>query len=98
MSRNRRCSSLCRVVVWAGAATFLFAGLVGCPPSDTTADEPVVGDLNGDRQLDQTDVDLMSAAFGAREGDPQFVAEADLTGDGVIGLDDLQELVRLMEE
>jgi hypothetical protein len=98
MSRNRRCSSLCRVVAWAGAATFLLAGLVGCPPSDTTNDEPLAGDISGDGQLDETDVDLMSAAFGSREGDPQFVAEADLTGDGVIGLDDLQELVRLMEE
>jgi len=92
-------------IVLVGVAAFLPTAGCGILPAPTgqelTAAEalstPVRGDVNGDVVVDQADLDLMTAAFGSRQGDPLFVPEADLDGDGVIGLEDLQALVQILD-
>lgn len=93
------------IVLVVVAAFLPTAGCWAMPASSTdqelTAAEAlstsVRGDANGDGVVDQADLDLMTAAFGGRQGDPLFVPEADLDGDGVIGLEDLQALVQILD-
>ena len=77
-------------------AAVLFVGAAGCPgfPPDNSAK---TGDVNGDGVLDESDLNAIQAAFGTSEGDPGFNPAADLTGDGQIGLDDLQAMVQLLD-
>lgn len=83
-------------------STLVLPMTAGCilPPvvSGDQVAAPDRGDLNADGVIDQKDLDLLTAAFGSSQGDPRFVPEADFDGDGVIGLNDLQTLVWLMEE
>jgi hypothetical protein len=92
--------------VLVGVAAFLASAGCGALPAPSTVQEltaaealstPVRGDVNGDGVVDQADLDLMTAAFGSRQGDPLFVPEAELDGDGVIGLEDLQALVQILD-
>jgi hypothetical protein len=44
----------------------------------------LVGDVNGDRAVNQQDIDLLAAAFGSASGQAGFVANGDADGDGSI--------------
>lgn len=72
----------------------------GCGLPTTVSPEvtgPDRGDVNEDGVIDQADLDLATEAFGRTADDPLFVPAADLTGDGVIGLDDLRALVVILK-
>ena len=43
-----------------------------------------VTDLNGDGVTDGADVEVLQGALGSSEGDSNFVAAADLNGDGSV--------------
>jgi hypothetical protein len=45
-------------------------------------------DLNGDGVVDSVDGEILKAALGTQEGDSDFVAAADVDGDGVISVGD----------
>lgn len=51
--------------------------------------QPIVGDVNGDGDVDQDDLDLLTASFGLSSGDPGFNSDADLNNDGVVDVRDL---------
>ena len=46
------------------------------------------GDLNKDCVVDNTDVAIIEAAFGAKVGDPKFDPRADVNGDGAVDVID----------
>ena len=53
----------------------------------------LAGDVDGDCDVDISDLALLLSSYGACLGDPQYVAAADLTGDDCVGLSDLSELL-----
>jgi hypothetical protein len=53
----------------------------------------ITGDVDGDGDVDLSDLALLLAAYGACEGDPNYNAAADLDGDGCIALTDLALLL-----
>ncbi|MFQ6027514.1 MAG: dockerin type I domain-containing protein [Dehalococcoidia bacterium] len=54
----------------------------------------VVGDLNGDGQINIVDLAILASVWGLRAGSPQFNAEADLDSNGQIGQPDLDRLMQ----
>ncbi len=52
-----------------------------------------VGDVDGDGDVDLTDLAIMLSAYGLCAGDSGFVPEADIDGDGCIDLVDLATLL-----
>lgn len=46
------------------------------------------GDVDGDNEVGAGDYAILSAVFGAAEGDPGFEVEADLNGDGAVDIGD----------
>jgi hypothetical protein len=71
-------------------------GVIPAPESSQEALGSVRGDMNDDGVVDQADLDLATAAFGLTEDNPDFLPAADFNEDGVIGLDDLQTLVGVL--
>lgn len=64
-------------------------------PGDSACTGPgdpseVLGDLDGDWDVDSNDLDILTSAMATSQGDPMFRPEADLDGDGVIGPADEQ--------
>jgi len=61
----------------------------------TIAVAGLIGDLNGDGEVDMRDVAIVARAFGTEEGDPQWDPIADLTGpehlvpDGIVDMRDV---------
>lgn len=55
--------------------------------------DPVVGDIDGDGDVDLADLALLLSAFGACSGDPQFNVGADFDGSGCVELNDLAVLL-----
>jgi hypothetical protein len=53
----------------------------------------VDGDVDGDGDVDLSDLALLLAAYGACDGDPNYNAAADFDGDGCINLTDLARLL-----
>jgi hypothetical protein len=51
------------------------------------------GDLDGDGDVDLTDLSLLLAAFGACAGDANYDPDADLDGSGCVELADLSLLL-----
>jgi hypothetical protein len=52
-----------------------------------------LGDINGDGDVDQSDLGVLLATYGLCAGDPGFDLAADLDGDGCVGQGDLGELL-----
>jgi hypothetical protein len=48
-----------------------------------------LADANVDGEVDSSDLELLTAAYGTSQGDPAFDARVDLNHDGVIDLRDL---------
>jgi hypothetical protein len=53
-----------------------------------------LGDINSDGKVDCTDVGIVKAAFGARNGQTTFDPRADVNGDGVINIQDLSYVLQ----
>ena len=53
------------------------------------------GDFNADGTVDAADQALLTAALGSADGDPNYVVDYDLDGDGVITLQDVGYFLRL---
>jgi len=51
---------------------------------DGTVLVTVLGDIDGDGDVDRYDYGIFAGAYGTSEGDPNYVPEADLDGDGDI--------------
>lgn len=47
-----------------------------------TSVQSLLGDIDGDGDVDRYDFGIFSGAYGAMFGDPEYVVEADLDGDG----------------
>ena len=62
--------------------------------SGTVASASCYGDLNGDGVVDAADDEVFKSVFGAEDGDADYLVEADLDGDGVIGGTDYAALQR----
>ena len=58
--------------------------------ADIECASAVLGDLDGDGDMDVDDFYIFADTFGACDGDPEFIAAADYDGDGCITLDDYQ--------
>ena len=54
------------------------------------------GDVNGDGIVDCSDLRLVKAAFGSRQGQPAYNAAADVNGDGVVNIVDLSTVARAL--
>jgi hypothetical protein len=54
---------------------------------------PIVGDIDGDGDVDLTDLSMLLAAYGSCDGDPNFNRDADLDGNRCVDLTDLAELL-----
>ncbi|MFK7896844.1 MAG: dockerin type I repeat-containing protein [Myxococcota bacterium] len=63
------------------AGVMLFAG-------SAVAQSCPVTDLNGDGTTDVADVEVFQAAMGSEEGDENFLAAADLDGNGTVTASD----------
>jgi hypothetical protein len=55
--------------------------------------EPIPGDLDGDGDVDLTDLARLLAAYGSCVGDPDYDPAADLDGSGCVDLPDLAILL-----
>jgi hypothetical protein len=62
------------------------AGGGGGVPTPGTCN--IAADVNGDKQVTQEDVRLVSLALGARRGEARFEARLDVVADGVINVQD----------
>lgn len=62
--------------------------------SGTLASADCPGDLNGDAAVDAADDEIFKDSFGAEAGDADYLPEADLDGDGIIGGSDYLALQR----
>lgn len=65
---------------------------VGC------ADAFCMGDVNGDRTRDLTDLAMLLSAFGTCAGDAAFLWQTDLNADDCVGLTDLASLLSVFGE
>jgi hypothetical protein len=54
----------------------------------------LVGDFNGDYTVNSTDVSFLAECWGTHRGEDEFYPACDITGDGVIGLNDLASLAK----
>jgi len=62
--------------------------LLAITPGDYEAFHKL-GDVNRDGVIDDRDLALMRAAFGAKPGDPNWNPDCDLNGDGIINVKDV---------
>jgi parallel beta-helix repeat protein len=62
--------------------------------SDGTVKINLVGDITGDGAVDIADLSIVSLAFGAFEGEPEYNPEADLIKDGVVDTRDVALVCR----
>jgi len=78
----------------SGLSQFIpvFYEMMGLPPPEVTEvgrkELMEMGDVNGDGVINQKDLDLITAAYGSREGDPNWNPDADLNKDGVVDISD----------
>ena len=53
----------------------------------------LIGDLDGDCDVDLADLSILLGIYGSCDGDPDYLEVADLDGDDCIGLGDLSLLL-----
>jgi hypothetical protein len=80
---------------WQSVPTNLSSGLVdpGLDKSESAASTSLglfVADVNGDLQVNCTDLDIVQAAFGIKSGQPGYDIRADVNADGVVNIVDLR--------
>ena len=54
---------------------------------------PIPGDLDGDGDVDLSDLAGLLGSYGKCVGDPGYIPLADLNGDGCVTLSDLADLL-----
>lgn len=54
---------------------------------------PLVGDIDGDGDVDLTDLSILLASYGTTSSDPGYNPDADLNGDGQVDLEDVSLLL-----
>lgn len=74
---------------WSDASS----GAVASYIVEGTSSGGTPGDIDGDGDVDLSDLAIMLSAFGTCVGDPGFVPAADINGDGCIDLGDLSILL-----
>lgn len=75
-------------------ATLLLLVLLGislaaCIMQTAKAQEPLLGDLNGDGKVNLYDLVTLAAKYGTTEGSPNWDPACDLNGDGTVSNADL---------
>ncbi len=65
----------------------------GAIPCWTAGEAPLPGDLDGDGDVDLTDLAALLAAYGTCVGDPDHNPAADVDGNGCVDLTDLATLL-----
>jgi uncharacterized protein (DUF2141 family) len=75
------------MATWLDSLIAFFGSLLA--PQDKKARFRKLGDVNGDGVIDQTDIDLIRAAFGSSPGSINWNPNADLNGDGRVDMRDL---------
>jgi hypothetical protein len=61
-------------------------------PNNTDTFYRAYGDVNGDRRINNTDLNRMSQTFGKQSGDLGYLAYLDFNGDGRVNNTDLNQL------
>ncbi|MEM2738736.1 MAG: hypothetical protein QXK93_07120 [Candidatus Bathyarchaeia archaeon] len=49
----------------------------------------IIGDVDGDKDVDMDDVGIAALAYGSKPGNPRWDPRADITKDGIIDMDDI---------
>jgi hypothetical protein len=62
--------------------------------TETTGNNPVPGDLNGDLKVSLADLVILARAYESKPGDPRWNPAADINGDRIVGLSDLEILAQ----
>ncbi len=71
----------------------MLVALTGCSSEQQdlqTNVDPVAGDLNDDKVVDQQDYQIFLKVFGAKAGEPHFLSAADIVADGIIDVGDFK--------
>lgn len=67
----------------------LGASLVACFVKQTRAEDPIVGDLNGDGEVNLIDLVTLAALYGTTSADAEWNPIADLNTNNIVDLQDL---------
>jgi Dockerin type I domain len=84
---------LCWLCLWTLTGALFLAGAAASQVDVSDAESTCVGDVDGDGDTDDVDLQLLQQAFGSVPGDPNWNPSADLDGDGDVDLDDLNILL-----
>jgi hypothetical protein len=62
--------------------------------TETVGSKPLPGDLNSDFKVSLQDLEILAHAYGYKPGDAKWNSVADIDGNGIVGLSDLDALAR----
>lgn len=63
-------------------------------PHMATAHYTAAGDFNGDGKIDEADLRMIAASFGARSGERNYIPQMDFDNDGAITMKDIATQAR----